>query len=684
MADIATIGFKAETRDLDEARKKLELLRAAAAATEKSVDDVSTSTGKSATEINRSISSVGNNARGAFSQLTTGAKSADGALSQVSSGASRTSLIFARFAGAAIAGAFVALGLAVRGVYNEMVKLDALALKTNESLMRLQQIQFAAGDKGISGQTFNTDVAALATKAADAMRTGEGELKELFEANNLKITDREGKLKSVNQLLTDAAYLMTLAGSELDKIKVAEMLGLSEEWVKVLGQGPEAFRASQEEALKTGNMIDSELIKRAADFDKAWSSAVNSFATRFKVAVAEAGGAVASLISSIDAAFASFRKFTNFSEENRKNLNFGKSGRLAISDQFLSDSDRAALNASNERRIERMREANRANAFNNIVPKEVLPVDDSPLAPVRPKGFGGPSLKFPKSGGGGKSPEAEEELTALQKISEAYKELSEPFNQANTAFTAAKTALENNLITNEQYVASLDKIKNAFMEAGGSSEQWAKLTMKNTEDVSKTMTDFAEKSLKKVGDQFVDMAFKGKINFGDLAKSIVKDLVKIMVQALIVKPLMASFGGFSFGNGGAFAAAANGAAFGGNTGVSMFANGGSFTNRVVNKPTPFKYGGSKLGIMGEAGPEAIMPLKRGNDGSLGVQMHSGGGRREAANTSVNVNNNYTIAGAVSSKDIHSQIKMSAEETVQEVKKQLVGWIQTQNSDGYLV
>ena len=39
----------------------------------------------------------------------------------------------------------------------------------------------------------------------------------------------------------------------------------------------------------------------------------------------------------------------------------------------------------------------------------------------------------------------------------------------------------------------------------------------------------------------------------------------------------------------------------------------------------FKYVVSQLGVMGEAGPEAIMPLKRGRSGKLGVEMHGRGG-----------------------------------------------------------
>ena len=55
-----------------------------------------------------------------------------------------------------------------------------------------------------------------------------------------------------------------------------------------------------------------------------------------------------------------------------------------------------------------------------------------------------------------------------------------------------------------------------------------------------------------------------------------------------------------------------------------FANGGVFTNSIVDRPTTFRFAngsGFGNGLMGEAGPEAIMPLKRGADGSLGVAVN---------------------------------------------------------------
>jgi tape measure domain-containing protein len=57
-------------------------------------------------------------------------------------------------------------------------------------------------------------------------------------------------------------------------------------------------------------------------------------------------------------------------------------------------------------------------------------------------------------------------------------------------------------------------------------------------------------------------------------------------------------------------------------GIATFAKGGTFSNSIVSSPTLFKFadgGTTRTGLMGEAGPEAIMPLKRGSDGSLGVQ-----------------------------------------------------------------
>lgn len=52
--------------------------------------------------------------------------------------------------------------------------------------------------------------------------------------------------------------------------------------------------------------------------------------------------------------------------------------------------------------------------------------------------------------------------------------------------------------------------------------------------------------------------------------------------------------------------------------VTAFASGG-----IIDRPTLFPMRGGSTGLMGEAGPEAIMPLKRGPGGNLGVEARGG-------------------------------------------------------------
>lgn len=112
--------------------------------------------------------------------------------------------------------------------------------------------------------------------------------------------------------------------------------------------------------------------------------------------------------------------------------------------------------------------------------------------------------------------------------------------------------------------------------------------------------------------------------------------------------LSSLFGGM-FGGGKNFFPAAPAFGGGGGSGIGLYADGGAFpgglhgySNRVVNKPTLFAFA-SGAGLMGEAGPEAIMPLKRDASGRLGVSAQGGAAEQSAATPSVHVTSDVKVS-----------------------------------------
>jgi lambda family phage tail tape measure protein len=107
-------------------------------------------------------------------------------------------------------------------------------------------------------------------------------------------------------------------------------------------------------------------------------------------------------------------------------------------------------------------------------------------------------------------------------------------------------------------------------------------------------------------------------SFGNALNRIADKLIEMATDQLIsglFGNIMGAFGGGMMGTGGLFA---NGAAFAGGN-VIPFARGG-----VVDRPTLFPMSAGRTGVMGEAGEEAIMPLRRLSTGRLGVEAVGGG------------------------------------------------------------
>jgi phage-related minor tail protein len=141
-------------------------------------------------------------------------------------------------------------------------------------------------------------------------------------------------------------------------------------------------------------------------------------------------------------------------------------------------------------------------------------------------------------------------------------------------------------------------------------------------NVATMVTDITSNAFKNFEDNMVSMISESKFDFTSFVDSLLADITRLVVRMAVTAPILQGFmnmmsgggAGFSFGGGGKVGQVAMPFAKGGafNSGVQFFANGG-----VVNSPTLFGHS-QGMGVMGEAGPEAILPLKRGADGSLGV------------------------------------------------------------------
>jgi len=139
----------------------------------------------------------------------------------------------------------------------------------------------------------------------------------------------------------------------------------------------------------------------------------------------------------------------------------------------------------------------------------------------------------------------------------------------------------------------------------------------------------------------------GGKKLSDVLKALLQDILKIAVRKAVTEPLGKAIGDIF----GSIFGSANGNVFMNSPGLS------AYSGTVVNKPTLFPFA-SGIGLMGEAGPEAILPLKRGSDGKLGV---SAAGGNYIDNRVYNIDARGAQQGV--SEDIRRAIKEESDRTV---------------------
>lgn len=206
-----------------------------------------------------------------------------------------------------------------------------------------------------------------------------------------------------------------------------------------------------------------------------------------------------------------------------------------------------------------------------------------------------------------------------------------------TEQTAALSRANEELLKQKQRVA--EETAKSYDDRKSFEFGWTKAFQEYSDQANNAANKAKEvfnKSTQAMEDAMVSFAMTGKISFSNLANSIIADIIRMQAKSAtsgLMGFLGSAFEGF-FGGGSSSS--------GGNTtpgfssgdlgsGIRINANGGvynspslsAYSGGVYNTPQLFKFA-SGAGVFAEAGPEAIMPLKRGPDGKLGVSSDGSG------------------------------------------------------------
>ncbi|MCT8192017.1 phage tail tape measure protein [Pseudomonas monteilii] len=227
---------------------------------------------------------------------------------------------------------------------------------------------------------------------------------------------------------------------------------------------------------------------------------------------------------------------------------------------------------------------------------------------------------------------------------------------ATATIEKQRQELEKQIALRQEYGAKLVQVQeDTFTKIDAAQSDWsngASAAFENyldsAADVAGQTEDLFTNSFNNLEDGIVQFIKTGKASFKDFADSIIEDLIRIQVRQAAAGFLGSAF---SFLSGGSSALGQ-----GTMTGFSEVipnAKGGvydspslsAFSGGVYDSPQMFAFA-KGAGIFAEAGPEAIMPLARGPDGSLGVVSMGAGGSSgdQAPITLGNITQHFHFSG----------------------------------------
>lgn len=262
------------------------------------------------------------------------------------------------------------------------------------------------------------------------------------------------------------------------------------------------------------------------------------------------------------------------------------------------------------------------------------------------------------------------QLSLRQKYQQQLEQLRRDSEQKGTYNTddyrkaeqALTESLNRQLNENRRYWQQLEVVQGNWKN--GVLRAFQDFTV-DADNTAGTAEQVFSSAFSNMGNGLATFVTTGKLNFKSFTSSVLSDMAKILAQATMMKSIkgIGSVLGFDLSS---LSLNANG-------GIYQSADLSRYSGTVVNRPTFFAFA-KGAGVMGEAGPEAILPLRRGADGKLGVVADIGGSGMAmfAPQYNIEINNDGT----------NGQIGPAALKVVYDLgKKAAADFMQQQARDG---
>lgn len=250
-----------------------------------------------------------------------------------------------------------------------------------------------------------------------------------------------------------------------------------------------------------------------------------------------------------------------------------------------------------------------------------------------------------------------EDLNALNEQRNTGQISPELYQQETQVLT---DELNKRLVAQQNYFQRVDEAQSSWSNGATSAlENY----LDSAADVAGESQDLFTKSFSNLEDGILQFIKTGKASFKDFADSIIEDLIRIQVRQAA-----AGFLGSAFNFLGGGRSALGQGTMTGFSEVIRNAKGGvydspslsAFSGGVYDSPQMFAFA-KGAGIFAEAGPEAILPLHRGPDGSLGVMAAgAGGGGGESSFSFGGITQHIQVGGQANAATI-ADVRRAAEQ-----------------------